>query len=428
MTRILLQYFLAVSILFTTCDLASQANAQSSPLNSRIEESSGSTFNATLIAFDADQLTVQTDSQLTTLPYSEIARIILQGEPTTFAGMLRVNLIDQSELACSSVTMNDGSVMITTDCGVEATIKSRFVDSVRLFPISAAMESEWKSAVEQPRESDAILFAKEGSFQMIDGVLENVKPETVAFTIGDRTAEIKRAKLSTLLFYRRLRREFESPVASVSLVDGSSINVQSIQLIQDGVSDEFELTTVSGSRIRVPAIKVVEFDFGGNRFVWLSDLDPVSNDWSPIIASPSIANSLARFSTARIDRSFGDRPLVLAVNAKDGSGSTENQTFERGFAIKGGGKLSFSLAGQYKKLTGKIGFDPNANPSGNVRLIVQLDGRIAVDEVLDAEKMTGPFQLDLDLESVQRLVFRIDYNDRRSIGDVLHAVDVKLTR
>ena len=51
-----------------------------------------------------------------------------------------------------------------------------------------------------------------------------------------------------------------------------------------------------------------------------------------------------------------------------------------------------------------------------------------VEQVLDAAKMKKPFPLDIELNESDRIVFQIEYHDRRSVGDILHAVDMKLVR
>ena len=129
---------------------------------------------------------------------------------------------------------------------------------------------------------------------------------------------------------------------------------------------------------------------------------------------------------AKIDRGFSGKPL--AVMNRDDDGSWERKEFAKGFAIKGGGKLSFLLGRQYQRLTGSIGFDPDANSTGVAKLIIQVDGMDRVEQVLDAAKMKKPFPLDIELNESDRIVFQIEYHDRRSVGDILHAVDMKLVR
>jgi len=114
------------------------------------------------------------------------------------------------------------------------------------------------------------------------------------------------------------------------------------------------------------------------------------------------------------------------------SGQRYRKRHKRGLAIKGGGKVSFPLASRYRRLTGLIGFDPDTNPSGKVRFEIQVDGRTCLEEVLVAGDLERPFEFDIDLtldgDLAKRLVIFVGYEDRRSIGDVLHVVDAKLHR
>jgi len=61
-------------------------------------------------------------------------------------------------------------------------------------------------------------------------------------------------------------------------------------------------------------------------------------------------------------------------------------------------------------------------------LIVQINGSNRVEKVLDASKMKQPFPINIDLSDADRIVFQVEYHDRRSVGDILHAVDMKLVR
>ena len=63
-----------------------------------------------------------------------------------------------------------------------------------------------------------------------------------------------------------------------------------------------------------------------------------------------------------------------------------------------------------------------------MKLIIQVDGANHVEEVLDAAKMKSAFPIDIDLNDADRIVFQVEYHDRRSVGDILHAVEMKLIR
>jgi len=59
---------------------------------------------------------------------------------------------------------------------------------------------------------------------------------------------------------------------------------------------------------------------------------------------------------------------------------------------------------------------------------MQLDGKNRIEKVLDAPTLREPFEIDVELTGADRIVFQVEYHDRRSVGDILHAVEMKLHR
>ena len=107
---------------------------------------------------------------------------------------------------------------------------------------------------------------------------------------------------------------------------------------------------------------------------------------------------------------------------------SELRSFERGIAMAGGTRLSYGVNGRYKRLSGWVGFDPDANQAGNVKLTIRGDGQKLLEKEMLAQQMENPFELTLDINSVQRLTFQVDYHDGRAIGDNIHLVDIKVTK
>jgi len=236
-------------------------------------------------------------------------------------------------------------------------------------------------------------------------VLGDVTEKTVSFTVGDQTAEVKRNRITSLIFYNRLGDVEARAVGTVGLSGGSEIEFCSIAFGED----QFTITSVGGLKLTLDRDFVRHIDFGSARFQWLSDLDPTTNDWEPLLASPRIAGSLRRFSVARLNKSFMNRPLSVVATGSDPAQQPVRREFDHGIAIKGGGKIA-----------------------GKVRFVVRVEGQTRLNQVLTASEMEQSIDFDVDLKIgdslAKRVVILIDYEDRRSIGDVLHIVDTKLHR
>ena len=175
---------------------------------------------------------------------------------------------------------------------------------------------------------------------------------------------------------------------------------------------------------------VAALDFSTGRAIYLSDLLPTTNDWKPLVASSASLESLSRLNLSIADESFSGKPLSLRTLPSDGLDFlATTRAYDNGFAIAAGGRLAFNLNGQFQRLTGLAGFDPDTQAlCGNVELQIQIDDKVALSKVMDNQKLLQPFAIDLNLANAKRLVIRVNYHDGRSVGDQIHLVDVRLSR
>ena len=231
--------------------------------------------------------------------------------------------------------------------------------------------------------------------------------------------------MDAVVFYHAAGRELAQPACKILLTDASQALVRRLKWSDQSCA----ATLVCGTELTIPLESISRMDFSIGKDEFLSQMEPTTNDWNALIASPAIVDKLRRLKIARVNESFRGLPLSLKFSPNQGlSFVSEVKQFEQGFAIQGGGKLAFSLGGRYRKLTGLVGFDPAANVTGRVKFVVLLDGKTAVEEVLVHREMKNPFQLDLDIKDTKRVVFQVDYQDGRSTGDQLHLVNLKVSQ
>jgi hypothetical protein len=147
------------------------------------------------------------------------------------------------------------------------------------------------------------------------------------------------------------------------------------------------------------------------------------------MTSDAILEKLRRLRLARVNQSFAGRPLSLKFYPDNElSFFAETKQFENGYSIQSGGKLAFALNQQYKTLTGWVGFDPAASPSGNVLFKILVDGKVILEKELIHRVTQNPLELNVDIQDADRIVFQVDYHDGRSSGDQLNLVDLKVSR
>jgi hypothetical protein len=398
---------------------------QSTRFDAVVELSDGTELEAQLDSIDESTVKFVTGGEEKLIPTDEVSQIRFAAEsdsPDVETG-IQIALIDGSKLRYKNANVVGRDLVGLTQDGTDVKVSTRLVDyAIFASDADPELQKEWTKVAGLDRESDALVVNRDQKLQMVDGVIGDISDKAVTFTVGERTAEVKRARLTGILFYRRIKDELPPANFVLKLADGSRIQSRLL-----AVKDETALVTSrSGAKFEIGADAITTIDLREGRSVSLTDLDPASNDWEPLLTSSTLQSKLKQFSLARMDQSFSGKRLSLLVD--DQSGTLTRREFPKGFAIQGGGKLSFLLAKQYRQLTGTIGFDPDANSTGVVKLVIQIDGKNRVEEVLDASKMETPFAIDVDLIDASRIVFKVDYHDRRNVGDILHAVELKLHR
>jgi len=273
--------------------------------------------------------------------------------------------------------------------------------------------------------SDAIVAEKNEALQAIEGIVGDVGDDGFDFQMGGRQVTVKAEKLTGVIFYRA-DRELPETLCEIRLNDDSNIAAAQISMVEESIN----VVTGTGDLIALPIDIIASIDLSAGRAIYLSDLLPTTNDWKPLVASPTHLESLSKLNQSIANESFAGQPLSLRTIPSDGLDFlATTQTYSKGFAISAGGRLAFNLNGQFQRLTALTGFDPEMDAlAGKVKIEIQVDQKIAMSAVLDNRQLIEPFPVDVDLTNAKRLVIRVNYHDGRSVGDRIHFVDARLSR
>ena len=342
----------------------------------------------------------------------------------------QVRLVDGSRLRVSQFVKNDALIETTLVDGAGITLRPRNVDFFRQRDDGGPTDEKFAAAIAGGEDgariaSDGVVVLRSGQLQVIEGRIGDVTDDVVSFTVDDQTAEVKRERLDGFFFYHATGRTAETPVCELELVSGSTIAARAIESTERGLS----VTTVCGEVFELDWATIAHCDFSVGRTLALTDLPPATIDWTPLLANPEIASRLKAFRQPRIDESVRGEPLTLMVAIPDAphSGMVPAK-FERGVSIAGGGKISWRLGGEFTSLTGKVGFDPAADPAGVVQLIIEVDGRVGFESTMSNVEVAAPVPINVDVADAERIVIRVNYADGRDLGDQLNLVELQLSR
>lgn len=391
--------------------------------------SAGDKVEGTLESLDLDSLTLQVKEEKAKFQFEQIESLStgVESVPPSEGGIL-IRLIDDSVFNGNAFSISAKRLKLKTASERSHDIETRNIASVRfkVYPNDLKLSKQWREILgDSQREGDALVVNRSGELNAIEGIVGETESAKLNFSIGDRTAKVGLEKIDAILFYHAAGRELADPICAVELSDGSSVLAQRLEWN----GSQVQIASVAGTAIKVGLGEIVRFDFSMGRSELLSNREPTTNDWQALMTSSAIMEKLRRLKLAKVNRSFGGDPLSLKFFSDDGAGHlSEIRQFEHGFAMQGGGKLAFSLNGQFNNLKGWVGFDPRASESGQVKLIVLADGKPLVEKVLIHRTIRQPLELDLNIKDVKRLVFQVDYHDGRSTGDQIHLVELKVSQ
>ena len=408
------------------------ALSQSTGPTVQLQTAQGETVQGELLSIDSGSLDLQSSGEQMTASVDAIERVdfdqVADGEALLQSAAAIIQLSDGSELPVKTIESEGNEFRIKTVGEVEIQLAKNSVQRMMFFEPANddAMRQKWVDFLSTfEAASDAIVADKNENLQAIEGLVGDIAGGVVKFTMGERDVEVKTEKLVGVVFYRA-DREFPGTVCLVTLSDGTTLSAQQI-VFTDGLVN---VVTRTGDRVVIAPEQTTSLDFSAGRAVYLSDLLPTTNDWKPLVASALSMEHLSRLRIARVNESFSRQPLQLRSLPEDGLDFlATTETYTKGFAINGGGRLSFTLNGQFKRLTALAGFDPEVESlPGVVKLLIEVDGQPLVSEVLENRTLQKPLPIDIDVVDAQRLVIRLDYHDGRPIGDRIHIVNAKVSR
>ncbi|MBX7166463.1 MAG: NPCBM/NEW2 domain-containing protein [Pirellulales bacterium] len=278
----------------------------------------------------------------------------------------------------------------------------------------AAHGTEWQALVadltEHPAKSDRIVVAKREALDYVEGVLGDVTEATIAFETDGETLAVKRARAAALIYAHGATPAFGS-AAQATLTNGTRVLLHLVEL----AAGVLNVTTPAGLELKLPWSMLARIDFSQGKVVALGDLRPELMNWSPYFAPAELPAALAAHYAPRIDAAFDGGPMRIA-----------GQEFARGVALRSRTELVYRLPDKFKRFTTVAGIDDAVRPQGNVQLAIYGDDRLLFEATLDGRSPGMP--LELDLQGVNRLKFRVGFGADLDIGDQLDLGEAKLEK
>ena len=392
----------------------------------------GAEIAGTLLDVSVDQLKLKTADGTKTIELQQIESIEFpeSARPQVPSKAAKFQLQDGSSVFVGKYKYDDGKIKATLSTGEEVLISKRNVSSI-VFAVDQKSIQKQVDKIKQDANiaADTLVVIRDEQFNAIEGVVKELDQDSVQFAIDDQSANVPISKLKAITFFKAGKKDFSDPMATCVLSDTSQIKLRSFKI----GTKQFALTSLTGELFNVEFSKVASLKFSSTVSVSLTEIAPSTNDWRPLLADSGIVDKLRKLRLARINESFNGHALALefprpAAEVEAGKSRSTTREFESGIAIQGGGRVAWRLDGNYQQLSGLVGFSPQASEFGDVKLRISVDGDVVFEQKFAKNSMIEPEPFNLDLTDKQRMIIEVDYADGRSIGDVIHLVNLILQK
>jgi hypothetical protein len=250
-------------------------------------------------------------------------------------------------------------------------------------------------------QMDTAFIVQKDILDSLEGAAHSFDGSTLQFEWDKETLAVSSDKLAGIRFYRP-RAPRGAPTCLIEDVLGNRIWVKSLRL--DGTQLKAESALGFFTAFELKLVKVLDYSIG--KVVYLSDLQPASVRETPFF-------DIVWHYT--VDKNLRGDPLRL-----------DGKQYKRGLSLHSRCRLTFSIAGKYKRFVADVGIDDSVGQLGHVICQVIGDGKTLFESEIEGGQ--PPKKLELNIKNIRSLVLFVDFGERLDIGDRLNFADAKLIR
>ena len=228
-----------------------------------------------------------------------------------------------------------------------------------------------------------------------------------------RRLTLKLSRATGGLVFNQPPRDVVPPtICRVIDVAGNMLVAQSVQ-IENG---KVVVITLAGCIARYDSLDLLEkLDFAQSNVRTLADLGgrvelPPSEEDGPLGKLYPVRPQLVE------DKAIGGGPIMLAGKA-----------FTRGVSIPPGTVIAYPLGGKFREFRAVVGVQDRMGRSAvTMRLRIELDGRLALDEAFASDK--PPRELAIDIRDARDLRISVERAGAALDGDQLNLADARVQK
>jgi hypothetical protein len=416
---------LAIAIAAASPDLAGSREVTAVLLD-------GTSIAGELQAWSADEVIIVSAEKKVRVPTGQL--VSMRWSP-------QVPAVANNDLSGGFVELTDGTILPAKEIQVSKTTATVTIDAtlpddqtviklpvrqlaaVRLQEQEPAVEEQWEEIRSQDLASDVLVIKKRDgkSLDYFEGLVGNVTATKIEFENEGELMRVDRTKVAGWIYFRKSEPAETEPRAILHGRMGFRAVAAEVRLSAQTV----QITTAGGVKLSWPLADLHFADFSAGKIVYLSDLEPASQRWTPLLGITAAAESAAKYGQIRVDQSAFGRPLTLRLAGSD-SALGEIKSFSKGVAIRSRTELVYRLPRGFEQFVALAGIDPATSATGAVRLAIYADDRSVFEADVAGDQ--SPHEIELNVAGAKRLKIVVDFGRNLDTGDWLNLCEARLIK
>lgn len=373
----------------------------------------GQSARGELKAASAAEVVLSTDGGDVSLPLDKLATLApVGGKETQRPGDFEIRLTDGAIIVAEDYQAKSGKAACKLAAESFVEVPTTAVRSVRLVPLTEpALQKQWAEISEMKPAGDLLVVNKNGALDYLEGIVRSFEGATCQFELDGETIDVPRAKITGIVYAAAKKSDPPESIGTMVLTGGSRLPLRSLKLEGENLAIE----SPAGVKLTVPITETLRFDFSGGKIAYLSDLEPESVQFTPLVGFAEPPQALLGYFEYRRDRGFDDGPLKL-----------DGKEFRKGLSLASRTELAYRLPDTFRLFRATVGIDDATRESGSVLLSIKGDGKpLWEGEVRGTEPAK---QLELEVSGIRRIEILADYGEGLDVGDRLDLGDAHVTK
>ena len=242
----------------------------------------GSRFVGTLKSIDQQQVVLEaTGGKAVNVPLADALELTLAADAAVAGSgqTLRVVLADKSSIPVDKISSDATDVRSVSELLGTLNFARSAVRAALLQPMNPDWVLQWDAYLQRSNEKDMLIVQKKDGvgLDFLSGVVGSVSAESVAFLFDGNEIPVPRPRVVGVVFadVKNSAQRSSTPL-SLQLMDGSILSGSSVTM-----SDSmFQVESGWGQRLQIPVSAVLSVDFSSGRLNYLSDLQPILEQYA----------------------------------------------------------------------------------------------------------------------------------------------------